>query len=464
MLPSVLAALSLSGCRPSPMAMPLARPEGAPATALAAARGIDPKAFPVVERTLTNGLEVRLLREASVPTVTYYTFYRVGSRNERPGITGISHLFEHMMFNGSAKYGPKEFDRQLESRGGTSNAYTSNDVTAYYEDFDRDALPLVIDLESDRMRALRINDESLASEREVVKEERRYRVDNDIGGLMDEQLDALAYFAHPYHWPVIGWMGDLDAISRQDCEQYFRTYYAPNNAVIVVVGDIDIDETMRLIEQSYGDIPAGPPIPSVAAYEPEQRGERRGEVRYPAQAPAIAMGYKAVAANHPDAAVLDVIQTVLSIGEGARLERSLVRHQEVVTSIVAYFEWRIDPGLFKASMELPPGGDPAKAIASFDAEIKRLQDEPLSAAELARAKNILRGQTLRTLTTHNGRAHAFGEHEILFGSWRDVFQTLERYQAVTAEQVQNAARAYLRPERRTIVELVPTDSPDGDEG
>lgn len=418
---------------------------------------LDPASFPVVEKTLANGLKVRLLRETSVPTVTYYTFFKVGSRNEQVGITGISHLFEHMMFNGSEKYGPKEFDRQLESRGGYSNAYTSSDVTAYYEDFDRAALPLVVDLESDRMRALRLNDESLASEREVVKEERRFRVDNDIGGTMDEQLDAIAYQAHPYHWPVIGWMGDIERITREDCERYFRTYYAPNNAVIVVVGDFDVDRTLELIERAYGTIPAGPPVPPVAAYEPEQKGERRATVHWPAQSPSLLLAYKAVAADHEDAAALDVIQAALSIGEGARLERSLVRAQEVASSASAWFEWRIDPGLFKVHLALPPEGDVPAAIEALDAEFGKLQTTPLSERELSRAKNILRGQTLRAIATHNGRAHALGEHEILFGDWRAIFTTLERYEAVTAEQVQEVARRYLVPTRRSYVEVVPTE-------
>src|SRR5437588_8660479 len=172
------------------------------------------KDFPVEERSLGNGLQIRLLPDRSLPVCTLYSFFRVGSRNERPGITGISHLFEHMMFNGSKKYGPKEFDRRLEAAGGSSNVYTSNDLTAYYEDFASDALPLVLDLESDRMASLVIDDASLAREREVVKEERRFRTDNDIDGMMDEALGALAFFAHPYRCPVIEWMSDSDRISR----------------------------------------------------------------------------------------------------------------------------------------------------------------------------------------------------------------------------------------------------------
>lgn len=455
MLPTAVAVGALCASRPTPS-------EAQEPAAAAAPRPLDPSRFPLEERELPNGLKVRLLRDPSVPTVTYYTFFRVGSRNERPGITGISHLFEHMMFNGSAKYGPKEFDRQLESRGGHSNAFTSTDMTAYYDEFDKDALPLVVDLESDRMRALSLNDTSLASEREVVKEERRFRVDNDVGGLMDEQLDALAWQAHPYRWPVIGWMGDIESISREQCEAFFRTYYAPNNAVLYVVGDIDVEETFRLISAAYGSIPSGPPVPPVPPHEPDQRGERRSKVHFPAQVPMLAIAYKAVAASHADAAALDVIQAILSIGEGARLERRLVRQKEAATSVAAYFEWREDAGLFKMILELPPNGRPDKALAALDEELQRLHDEPVPAAELRRAQNILRGQVLRSLGTSSGKAHAFGEHELLLGSWTALFATLERYEAVTPERVREVARRYLRPQRRSVVELVPTPETDED--
>src|SRR5512136_2635207 len=215
-------------------------------------------------QVLPNGLRLRVLREAGAPTLSYATFFQVGSRNERPGITGISHLFEHMMFNGAAKYGPKQFDRVLESRGGHSNAYTSNDLTVYYEDFAADALETVVDLESDRMRSLRIDDEALEQEREVVKEERRLRTDNSVYGLMEEALEAMVHQAHPYRWPVIGWMSDIERISRADCEAYFRSGYAPGNAAIYVVGDLDPGATLALLAGAYGDVPAGPAPAPVA--------------------------------------------------------------------------------------------------------------------------------------------------------------------------------------------------------
>ncbi len=416
---------------------------------------LDPKDFPVEEHELPNGLKIRLLRDGSLPVATLYSFFRVGSRNERPGITGISHLFEHMMFNGSRKYGPKEFDRRLESAGGSSNAYTSNDLTAYYEDFASDALPLVLDLEADRMASLTIDDASLAREREVVKEERRFRTDNDIDGMMDEAMGALAFLAHPYRWPVIGWMSDIDAITRQDCERYFRTYYAPNNCTLVLVGDFDAAGALALIEKLYAQIPSGDPLPSVAAGEPPQKGERRAVIRYPSQAPAVLVGFRGPDGRDPDSLVLDLIETALSSGEGARLRRALVYEQELCVDAHVYFGWRIDPGLFEVSLKLNPGTDPARAESSLWAELSRLCDEDLSAKELDRAKNLVRAQLLRGLATSNGRAHTIGQMELMLGSWRAMLDLGDRYSAITAADLRRVARKTFAAHRRNVVTLVP---------
>src|SRR6266850_1172931 len=240
--------------------------DDAPPSALRGLMPLSDKDFPVAEHTLPNGLQIRLLEDRSLPVCTVYSFFRVGSRNERPGITGISHLFEHMMFNGSRKYGPKEFDRRLEAAGGSSNAYTSQDLTAYYEDFASEALP------------------------------------------------ALTYLAHPYRWPVIGWMSDIEAITRQDCESYFRTYYAPNNCTLVLVGDFDTAAAMREVQRLYGGIPAGGPRPEVPTGEPAQKGERRAEVRYPSQAPSLLAGFRGPSGADADSLVLDLIETALSAG------------------------------------------------------------------------------------------------------------------------------------------------------
>ena len=416
---------------------------------------LDPKDFPVEEHALPNGLQIRLLRDHALPVATLYSFFRVGSRNERPGITGISHLFEHMMFNGSRKYGPKEFDRKLESAGGSSNAYTSNDMTAYYEDFASDALPLVLDLEADRMASLTIDDNSLAREREVVKEERRFRTDNDIDGMMDEAMGALAFLAHPYRWPVIGWMTDIDAITRQDCEQYFRTYYAPNNCTLVLVGDFESRSALALIEKLYAPIPKGEPLPAVATGEPPQKGERRAVIRYPSQAPALLVGFRAPDGRDPDSLVLDLIETALSSGEGARLKRALVYQQELCVDASVAFGWRLDPALFEVSLKLNPGVDPVRAESALWAELSRFCDEELPARELDRAKNLVRAQLLRGLATSNGRAHTIGQMEMMLGSWKAMLDLPDRYSAIAAADLRRVAQKTFAPHRRNVVTLIP---------
>jgi zinc protease len=416
------------------------------------------KDFPVQEHELGNGLQIRLLPDRTLPVATLYSFFRVGSRNERPGITGISHLFEHMMFNGSRKYGPKEFDRRLESAGGSSNAYTSHDVTAYYEDFASEALPVVLDLEADRMASLTIDDVSLARERDVVKEERRFRTDNDIDGMMDEAMGALAFLAHPYRWPVIGWMSDIDAISRADCEAYFRTYYAPNNCTLVLVGDFEVGDALARIQALYGSIPRGAPLPTVPVGEPPQKGERRAQIRYPSQAAAVLVGYHAPSSRDASTLALDLIETALSSGEGARLKRALVYDQELCVEAGAGYGWRIDPALFEVVLKLNPGVDPARAESSLLSELQRLCDEPMQQKEIDRAKNLVRANLLRSLSTSNGRAHTIGNMEVMLGSWRHFLDLPDRYSAVTAEEIQKTAQQIFAPHKRNVVTLIPGEA------
>ncbi len=410
----------------------------------------------VIEARLPNGLEVRLLPSDAVPTCSFYTFFRVGARNERPGITGISHLFEHMMFNGAKKYGPGAFDRVLESNGGSSNAYTSNDLTVYYEDFMAEALETVIDLEADRMRSLQVTPKMLESERQVVMEERRLRVDNEIGGLMDEELGTLLWKAHPYRWPVIGWMRDIENISREDCLAYFRTYYAPTNATVYVAGDFDPDEALRLLKKYYASIKAGPPVPAVVDAEPEQKGERRAEVHHPAQAPSLMIAWRGPSAQHPDTLVLDVLQYALSVGQSSRLTRGLVYEKELAVGVSVDWTWRFDPGAFVVGLELKPGADPRATEAALYEEIAKVAQHGLEPREVEKAKNNLAAHLLRELATNNGRAHALGTYETMLGSWRAGLALPSRYEAVTPEQVREAARKYLTPERRSVVTLVPT--------
>lgn len=416
---------------------------------------LDPARFPVVEHRLANGLQVRILEKRNVPTVSLYTFFRVGSRNERPGRTGMAHFFEHMMFNGAEKYGPKEFDRVLESLGGTSNAYTSNDLTVYFEDFPSEALETVIDLEADRMRSLAIDPAMFESEREVVKEERRYRVDNDVFGTMEESLSSLMFRAHPYRWPVIGWMKDLDAITREDALAFFRTFYAPNNALIFAVGDLRADRAIRWIEERYGDIPPGPPAPEVVDAEPEPLGERRARVRFPSHAPALLMGYKTLPARDPDAQVLEVIATALGTGESSRLVQRLVYERELASDITLGHDRRIDPSAILVFADLEPGAETERVEEAILEEIGILCREGLDAGELRRAKAILRSAFLASLATHGGLAHTLGEEELLLGDWREAFRILERIEGVGPDDVKRLAGKIFDESNRSVVTMEP---------
>lgn len=421
-------------------------------------RSLDPSKFPVVEHRLPNGLQILLLPKQNVPAVSYTTFFRVGSRNEEPGLTGMAHFLEHMMFNGAEKYGPKEFDRTLETVGGTSNAYTSHDLTVYFEDFPSEALETVIDLESDRMRSLALDPVLFESEREVVKEERRYRVDNDLFGTMEEALSSLIFRAHPYRWPVIGWMGDLDAATREDAMRFFRTYYAPNNALLMVVGDVDPDNALARIEAAYRDIPAGPPVPEVRDAEPEPNGERRARVDFPSHTPALLLGYRSLSASHADTPAVELLETALGHGDSSILMQKLVYEGELASDVHVGHDLRIDPSAFLVFAELPPGGDPARVEDAIYGELARIAREGVDEATLRRAKAIVRSSILNAFTSHAGIAHALGEHQVLFGDWREALMVLERYEAVTNEDLQRVAGTLFQASNRSVVTVIPEEA------
>ncbi len=409
----------------------------------------------LAEETLDNGLQVRMLPNPAAPIASVYTFFRVGSRNERPGITGISHLFEHMMFNGARKYGPKEFDRVLEAHGGRSNAYTTHDITVYHEDVAADALDKVFDLESDRMGWLVINDSILNSEREVVKEERRLRVDNEPAGLLDEELGTLLWKAHPYRWPVIGWMGDIERITRSDCESFFRTFYAPNNALLYVVGDFEPASALARIRRYYERIPSGPPVPPVPDSEPEQRGERRSTLPHPVQAPSLMIGYRAPAARDEDSLALDILQYALSVGEGSRLVRALIYEKSLAVSLHLDWTWRIDRGAVVFYLELKPDSIPERVEQELYSELEKISNQGITARELEKARNNLKSHLLQGLGTNAGKAQALGSYEVLLGSWREGLLLADRYEAITGAQVRSACEKYLTPEARSVATLIP---------
>jgi zinc protease len=409
----------------------------------------------VIEATLDNGLRVRLLPDDSVPICSLYLVFRVGTRHERPGLVGISHLFEHMYFNGAKKYGYGDFDRVLEGLGGESNAYTTHDETVYHENFPSEALETVLDLEADRMRSLRISPPALERERRVVMEERRLRVDNDVSGMLGEELDALAYRVHPYGWPVVGRMEDIAGIRRADCNTFFDTYYAPNNATLYLAGDVTPAAALRAIRRAFQDIPRRPAPPAPFGTEPEPKGERRMVVRHPAQAPQVLVAYLGPPAGSEHTPALDVLQFALSVGESSRLVQKLIYERELAVNVSMDWTWRIDPGLISFSLDLEPESDPAKAEQALHELSLLPAKELLTPREMERAKNNLQAMGVSERATASARAAACATYESTLGSWREVERVQARYAAVTASQVREAARRYLRPERRTVVTLLP---------
>lgn len=422
------------------------------ACSLCAAQEMD-----VQRHGLDNGLTILTLEDHTLPVASFYTFYKVGSRNEQAGLTGISHFFEHMMFNGAKKYGPKEFDRVLETNGGYSNAYTSNDRTVYYEDFPSDKLEVILDLESDRMASLAFDPEILESEREVVKEERRFAVDNYLPGKMEEALFAAAFVAHPYHWPVIGWMSDINNIRREDCLDYFRTYYAPNNATVVLVGDIDTKRAVEMMKKSFGAIEPGPEPGRPMSSEPDQEGERRVLISRPAQNEQFMAGFHVPDLKSPDVLALDVAQVILSGGESSRLYKKLVYEEQIALSANADFTWKVDPTIYYFYVEMRPGAEASAGEDHLYAILERMKQEPVSDAELQKAKNVLEVQFLRSLKTNNGRADQIGYYEISFGDCGAMFKVLDGYRSVTADDVMRVMKTYFNENNRTVVTLVPEE-------
>jgi len=423
---------------------------------------VAPDQIKVERHELSNGLVVLLHEDHTVPAVSFWQWYKVGSRNEAPGITGISHYFEHMMFNGSKNVAPKEYDRILESNGGYSNAYTTRDQTPYFEEIASDRLDVLLRLDSDRMAELLLDPELCKSEVEVVKEERRLRTDNSVFGMLDEQMYATAFNASSYRWPVIGWMADLERITRGELQEYFRVHYAPNNCILVLVGDFQSAQALAAIEKAFGGIPRQENPAEPVNAEPEQRGERHVKVHYPAQNVTLMMGYKAPGVQSPDLAAMDVVSNILADGESSRLHRALVYDKQVALAAGAYFQTSLQPTLFEFYADLRPGKTADEGLAALDEVIARFAEEGPTERELQKAKNQLEANFVKSLKTNNGIAQSLGFHEHVFGDYHEMFKMTDRYRAVTAEDCKRVARELFDTRKRTVAELVPDDAGGGD--
>jgi len=405
--------------------------------------------------TLENGLKVLLLEDHNIPSVALYTFFRVGSRNERPGLTGVSHFIEHMMFNGTPGIGPGEFDRRMEFQGGRNNAYTSDDMTAYTDWFPPAALESMIAMEADRIQGLAFVPEVFESERGVIASERRLGVENDNDSLLAETVRATAIMAHPYHWDVIGWMSDILGWRRDEVMAYYRTYYAPNNAVLVIAGDIDAARTLELVRKHYGPVKPSPAPPPVTTAEPPQLGLKTVVMRKEAQAPSYQAVWHGPSVKDPDFLPLALLAKPLLEGESSRLYRRLVREEELAIDVSGGIWETIDPQLFRIDIKPRPGADLERIDRIVEEELAKVRADGITAREYDKALNIIRADFYRGLQTVAGKANQLGATELLYGDFARLFTIMEDYAAVKIDRVKEAAGKFLVEKNKTVGKLIP---------
>lgn len=416
------------------------------------------------EYILSNGMKVLLVEVPKAPVATVQVWYKVGSRNEVMGRAGLSHMLEHMMFKGTAKYPKGSFSRIVRKNGGIDNAFTSQDFTAYFENVAADRVGLALELEADRMQGLVLDDSEFQTEREVVKEERRLRSEDDPQGALVEALFAQAFLSHPYHWPVIGWFADLDAMSLEDLQRHYDTFYSPNNATLVIVGDIKTESLLPAIKRLFEPIPRGPFPKQTLSPEPEQRGERRFLLKREAQVPFVMMGFRVPNYSNEDSYALDILESILSHGKSSRLYQSLVYDQKNSLAVGAeYSVLQTDPGLFYFYSLVNPGAKVEGVEEAIQREIVRLQNEPPSEQELQRAKNQVEAARVFEQDSNFRHAMLMGQAESVGAGWQRIDQFVERIRAVTAKDIQRVAKQYLTPDNRTVgilIPLPPSPSPD----
>ncbi len=418
--------------------------------------GVLPFGDSVLQRyRLQNGLTILVLVDKSAPVVSYYTWFFVGSRHERPGKTGLAHLFEHLMFNETSNLKAGDFDKKLEENGAETNAATWVDWTYYYESIPNDRLPLVIKLESDRMAHLVLREPQVKSEKEVVANERRFRVDDDVEGAASELLYKTAFAVHPYHWPTIGWMDDIQSFTPEDCADFYRTFYAPNNALIVVVGDVREARLLEQLRQAYGSLPRSTIPADDAQPEPPQLEERVITVNKPTATEKLFVGYHGPALGDADHASLTLLNEVLFGGRASRMYRSLIIEKEICSDLRGWVSTFKDPGLYEMSATARTGKTTSDILVVLDTELARVRAEVVTEDELVRAKARLELGLLQSLETMSGKAEQIGFYETVLGDPVAAFRRLESYRRASASDLRTAARRYLVDRARSLVRVLP---------
>jgi zinc protease len=409
----------------------------------------------VEEVVLENGLKVLMLEDHKSPAVTFQVWYRVGARNEKDGKSGLAHFLEHMMFKGTPTTGPEEYSRIIAKNGGRSNAFTSSDVTVYFATMSRDKIAIAIELEADRMANALLGETYFEAEKKVIQEERRLRTEDNPASALGEVASAVAFTIHPYRRPVVGWMQDIENLTRQDLVDFYQLYYVPNNAFVVVIGDFSTAEILPKIKSAFGKIPRRPEPPKVSSTEPEQRGERSVILKKEAQLPFVLAFYHAPNLKSPDSFALDLLSVVLAGGRSSRLYHDLVYQKRLVRGVDAdYSAVSIDPMGLSIYAQLLPGIEPPTVEREIDRLLEKAKSELTSERELQKAKNQIEAAFIFAQDSIFGQAMKIGYYEAV-GGWRQMNEYLDGIKKVTREDIQRVARQYLSPDRRTLGTLIP---------
>jgi zinc protease len=404
----------------------------------------DVKAF-----ILKNGMKFLVIEDNSIPNANMYLFYKVGSRNEYQGITGLSHFFEHMMFNGATKYGPKLFDQTMEFNGGANNAYTTENVTVYTNWFPSSATEVIFDLEGDRISSLSIDPKMVESERGVVLSERSTGLENSPWNLLSQSVQAQAFQEHPYHWPVIGYEDDMKNWKQSDLERYFKTYYAPNNCVVVVSGSVKFDEIKNLAEKYLEPVPAQPEPPKVHTIEPPQKGERRIMVQKDVATPYLMIVYHAPESKHEDYYALTLLSDILTRGKSSRLYSELVDKRQLATAVFTDYSQSFDPYLFSFYAITSKGVNEADLEKAIYEELEKIKKDGIKETELQKVKNQKVMAFYNQVETINGKSNNIGTYEVFFGDYRKMFDAPDLYNKVTADDIKRVANKYFTKSNRT---------------
>ena len=409
----------------------------------------------IQEVMLENGLKVLLLENHKSPSVTFQVWYRVGSRNEEDGKSGLSHFLEHMMFKGTPKVGPEEYSRIVAKNGGRSNAFTSTDHTVYFATMSREKIGIAVDLEADRMANALLDGSYFEPEKKVIMEERRLRTEDSPVSSLAEVTAAVAYTVHSYRRPVVGWMQDVENLTREDLRRHYQTYYAPNNAFIVVAGDFSTQEILAKIKTAFGKIPRGPVAPKVKIEEPPQSGERRVILKKEAELPFLLIYYHVPNLHSPDSFALDLLTVVLAGGRSSRLYQDLVYKRQIARSVDSDYDGlSVDPSVFSVTAQVMPEKDPLEVERAIYDLLERVKSEPVGERELEKAKNQVEASFVFGQDSVFGQAMRIGQYESVAG-WQLLDSYLAGIRKVTAADILKVAKQYLDTDRRTVGTLIP---------